>query len=61
MLDHSFRERSVRMSQGTQLAEQVLKEWDLLRPWWQGPTSSPESKTSVLSLLAKVLQVPHTQ
>ncbi|KAK9971873.1 hypothetical protein ABG768_025216 [Culter alburnus] len=57
MLDHSFRERSVRKSQGSQLAEQVLKEWDLLRPWWEGPAASPESKTSVLSLLAKVLQI----
>ncbi|KAL1271164.1 hypothetical protein QQF64_030180, partial [Cirrhinus molitorella] len=57
MLDHSFRERSVRKSQGSQLAEQVLKGWALLRPWWDGPAASPESKTSVLSLLAKVLQI----
>lgn len=57
MLDHSFRERSVRKSQGSQLAEQVLKGWGLLRPWWDGPAASPESKTSVLSLLAKVLQI----
>lgn len=57
MLDHSFRERSVRKSQGSLLAEEVLKGWDLLRPWWQGPAASPESKTSVLSLLAKVLQI----
>ncbi|XP_056317923.1 DNA-dependent protein kinase catalytic subunit [Danio aesculapii] len=57
MLDHSFRERSVRKSQGSQLAEQVLKGWSLLRPWWDGPAASPESKTSVLSLLAKVLQI----
>ncbi len=32
MLDHSFRERSVRKSQGSLLAEHVLKGWDLLRP-----------------------------
>nr|XP_055063378.1 DNA-dependent protein kinase catalytic subunit [Misgurnus anguillicaudatus] len=57
MLDHSFRERSVRKSQGSRLAEQVLKGWDLLRPWWEGPSASPKSKTSVLSLLAKVLQI----
>ncbi|XP_048062032.1 LOW QUALITY PROTEIN: DNA-dependent protein kinase catalytic subunit-like [Megalobrama amblycephala] len=57
MLDHSFRERSVRKSQGSRLAEQVLKDWDLLRPWWDGPAASPENKTSVLSLLAKVLQI----
>ncbi|XP_042616499.1 DNA-dependent protein kinase catalytic subunit-like isoform X2 [Cyprinus carpio] len=57
MLDQSFRERSVRKSHGSQLAVQVLKTWDLLRPWWEGPAASPESKTSVLSLLAKVLQI----
>ncbi|TRY56699.1 hypothetical protein DNTS_012969 [Danionella cerebrum] len=57
MLDHSFRERSVRRSQGSQLAEQVLKGWSLLRPWWEGPGATPESKTSVLSLLSKVLQI----
>ncbi|XP_056629192.1 DNA-dependent protein kinase catalytic subunit isoform X2 [Triplophysa dalaica] len=57
ILDHSFRERSVRKSQGSQLAEQVLKGWDLLRSWWEGPAASPQSKTSVLTLLAKVLQI----
>ncbi|GAA6076648.1 DNA-dependent protein kinase catalytic subunit isoform X1, partial [Tachysurus ichikawai] len=57
MLDHSFRERSVRKSQGSRLAEQVLKQWDLLKPWWAGPSSSPESKTSTLTLLSKVLQI----
>lgn len=58
MLDHSFRERSIRKTQGSQLAEQVLKQWNLLKPWWTGPSSSPESKTSTLTLLSKVLQVP---
>uniref|UniRef100_A0A4W4HUH9 DNA-dependent protein kinase catalytic subunit n=1 Tax=Electrophorus electricus TaxID=8005 RepID=A0A4W4HUH9_ELEEL len=57
MLDHSFRERSVRKTQGSRLAEQVLKGWDLLKPWWQSPTSSPDSKTSTLTLLSKVLQI----
>ncbi|XP_060730052.1 DNA-dependent protein kinase catalytic subunit isoform X1 [Tachysurus vachellii] len=57
MLDHSFRERSVRKTQGSRLAEQVLKQWDLLKPWWTGPSSSPESKTSTLTLLSKVLQI----
>ncbi|XP_060788690.1 DNA-dependent protein kinase catalytic subunit-like isoform X1 [Neoarius graeffei] len=57
MLDHSFRERSVRKTQGSRLAEQILKQWDLLKPWWTGPSSSPESKTSTLTLLSKVLQI----
>ncbi|KAF4089760.1 hypothetical protein AMELA_G00069750 [Ameiurus melas] len=57
MLDHSFRERSVRKAQGSRLAEQVLKQWDLLKPWWSGPFSSSESKTSTLTLLSKVLQI----
>ncbi|KAI5104092.1 DNA-dependent protein kinase catalytic subunit [Silurus meridionalis] len=57
MLDHSFRERSVRKTQGSRLAEQVLKQWNLLKPWWTGPSSSPESKTSTLTLLSKVLQI----
>ncbi|XP_053349394.1 DNA-dependent protein kinase catalytic subunit [Clarias gariepinus] len=57
MLDHSFRERSVRKTQGSRLSEQVLKQWDLLKPWWTGPSSSPESKTSTLTLLSKVLQI----
>ncbi|KAG7330004.1 hypothetical protein KOW79_006226 [Hemibagrus wyckioides] len=57
MLDHSFRERSIRKTQGSRLAEQVLKQWDMLKPWWTGPSSSPESKTSTLTLLSKVLQI----
>ncbi|XP_076840848.1 DNA-dependent protein kinase catalytic subunit [Brachyhypopomus gauderio] len=57
MLDHSFRERSIRKTQGSRLAEQVLKGWDLLKPWWQSPNSSPDSKTSTLTLLSKVLQI----
>lgn len=58
MLDHSFRERSLRKTRGSRLAEQVLNHWDMLKPWWTGPSSSPESKTSTLTLLSKVLQVP---
>uniref|UniRef100_A0A8B9LWJ5 DNA-dependent protein kinase catalytic subunit n=1 Tax=Astyanax mexicanus TaxID=7994 RepID=A0A8B9LWJ5_ASTMX len=57
MLDHSFRERSVRKTQGSRLAEQLLKGWDFLKPWWGIPASSPESKTSILTLLSKVLQI----
>ncbi|XP_062849596.1 DNA-dependent protein kinase catalytic subunit [Trichomycterus rosablanca] len=57
MLDHSFRERSVRKTQGSRLAEQVLRGWDLLKPWWASQDASPESKTSILTLLSKVLQI----
>uniref|UniRef100_A0AAR2L7W1 DNA-dependent protein kinase catalytic subunit n=1 Tax=Pygocentrus nattereri TaxID=42514 RepID=A0AAR2L7W1_PYGNA len=57
MLDHSFRERSVRKTQGSRLAAQLLKGWGLLKPWWDSPNSSPESKTSILTLLSKVLQI----
>ncbi|XP_041924731.1 DNA-dependent protein kinase catalytic subunit isoform X1 [Alosa sapidissima] len=57
MLDHSFRERAVRRSQGTLLAEQILQKWESLRPWWGSPASSPQSKTATLTLLSKVLQI----
>lgn len=57
MLDHSFRERSVRKTQGKQLVEEVLKGWISLQSWWEGNTSTPESKTATLLLLSKLLQV----
>ncbi|KAL2085629.1 hypothetical protein ACEWY4_018949 [Coilia grayii] len=57
MLDHSFRERAVRRSQGSRLAEQILQRWESLRPWWGSPASSPQSKTATLTLLSKVLQI----
>lgn len=58
MLDHSFRERSVRKTQGKQLVAEVLKAWRSLRSWWEGDTATPESKTATLVLLSKLLQVP---
>ncbi|KAL1006455.1 hypothetical protein UPYG_G00072620 [Umbra pygmaea] len=57
MLDHSFRERSVRRSQGSRLVERVLQRWELLRPWWGTNASTSESKTSTVTLLSKVLQI----
>ncbi|KAJ0023075.1 hypothetical protein NQD34_015209 [Periophthalmus magnuspinnatus] len=60
MLDHSFRERSVRKTQGKQLVEEVLKQWDHLRSWWDSDSASsatPESKTATLVLLSKLLQI----
>ncbi|XP_070708776.1 DNA-dependent protein kinase catalytic subunit [Pempheris klunzingeri] len=57
MLDHSFRERSVRKTQGKQLAEKVLRGWNSLQSWWEGQSSTPESKTATLLLLSKLLQI----
>ncbi|XP_070783882.1 DNA-dependent protein kinase catalytic subunit [Enoplosus armatus] len=57
MLDHSFRERSVRKTQGQQLVEEVLRRWDTLQSWWEGHSSTPESKTATLLLLSKLLQI----
>ncbi|XP_071387705.1 DNA-dependent protein kinase catalytic subunit [Centroberyx affinis] len=57
MLDHNFRERSVRKTQGSQLVEAVLRRWESLQPWWEGSTSTPESKTATLLLLSKLLQI----
>ncbi|XP_024136141.1 DNA-dependent protein kinase catalytic subunit isoform X1 [Oryzias melastigma] len=57
MLDHSFRERSVRKTQGKKLVEEVLGRWISLQPWWEGPSSTPESKTATLLLLSKLLQI----
>ncbi|XP_072306662.1 DNA-dependent protein kinase catalytic subunit [Eucyclogobius newberryi] len=57
MLDHSFRERSVRKTQGQQLVEEVLKRWGNLSSWWDGDAATPESKTAILVLLSKLLQI----
>uniref|UniRef100_A0A8C5BIH0 DNA-dependent protein kinase catalytic subunit n=1 Tax=Gadus morhua TaxID=8049 RepID=A0A8C5BIH0_GADMO len=57
VLDHTFRERSIRRSQGSRLVEQVLTRWDSLRSWWATETATPESKTATLLLLSKLLQI----
>ncbi|XP_059900479.1 DNA-dependent protein kinase catalytic subunit [Gadus macrocephalus] len=57
VLDHTFRERSIRRSQGSRLVEQVLTRWDSLRSWWATETAAPESKTATLLLLSKLLQI----
>ncbi|XP_061121318.1 DNA-dependent protein kinase catalytic subunit isoform X2 [Syngnathus typhle] len=57
MLDHSFRERSVRKTQGKQLVEEVLGGWNSLQSWWDGHASNAESKTATLLLLSKLLQI----
>ncbi|XP_061661173.1 DNA-dependent protein kinase catalytic subunit isoform X2 [Syngnathoides biaculeatus] len=57
MLDHSFRERSFRKTQGKQLVEEVLRGWTRLQSWWGGHASNAESKTATLLLLSKLLQL----
>ncbi|XP_068437827.1 DNA-dependent protein kinase catalytic subunit [Clinocottus analis] len=57
MLDHSFRERSVRKTQGKQLVDEVLGRWSSLQSWWEGDSSTSESKTATLLLLSKLLQI----
>ncbi|KAM8881271.1 DNA-dependent protein kinase catalytic subunit [Synchiropus picturatus] len=57
MLDHSFRERAVRKSQGKKLVDIVLSKWKCLETWWEGQSSTPESKTATLLLLSKLLQI----
>lgn len=56
MLDQSFKDRATCKQQGVQLVAAILKNWGHLDDWW-AKESSPESKMSVLTLLAKILQV----
>ncbi|XP_072267337.1 DNA-dependent protein kinase catalytic subunit isoform X2 [Pyxicephalus adspersus] len=56
MLDQSFRQRTDRKKQGVDLVNAVLQNWLKLESWWD-KDSSPESKMSALTLLAKVLQI----
>ncbi|KAM3860678.1 DNA-dependent protein kinase catalytic subunit [Diretmus argenteus] len=57
VLDHNFRERSVRKTQGSQLVEKVLRRWESLQSWWEGDAATSESKTATLLLLSKLLQI----
>nr|XP_057916892.1 DNA-dependent protein kinase catalytic subunit isoform X2 [Doryrhamphus excisus] len=57
ILDHSFRERSFRKTQGKQLVEEVLRRWDSMQSWWSGHASNVDSKTATLLLLSKLLQL----
>ncbi|KAM6458275.1 DNA-dependent protein kinase catalytic subunit isoform 2-T2 [Liasis olivaceus] len=56
MLDQSFKDRATCKQQGVKLVAAILKHWGHLDHWW-AKDSSPESKMSVLTLLAKVLQI----
>ncbi|XP_025333468.3 DNA-dependent protein kinase catalytic subunit isoform X6 [Canis lupus dingo] len=56
MLDQSFRDRASRKQQGLKLASTILHNWKKWDSWW-AKDSAPESKTAVLTLLAKILQI----
>ncbi|XP_029105413.1 DNA-dependent protein kinase catalytic subunit-like [Scleropages formosus] len=57
MLDHCFRERILRKSQGSKLVEKLLGHWSSLNPWWAQDTACTENKMATLTLLSKVLQI----
>ncbi|XP_058420517.1 DNA-dependent protein kinase catalytic subunit isoform X2 [Diceros bicornis minor] len=56
MLDQSFRDRASQKHQGLKLATVILQNWGKCDSWW-AEGSAPESKTAVLTLLAKILQI----
>lgn len=56
MLDQSFRDRAVQKHQGLKLAAAIIQNWRKCDSWW-ATESAPESKITVLSLLAKMFQV----
>ncbi|XP_077622037.1 DNA-dependent protein kinase catalytic subunit [Crocuta crocuta] len=56
MLDQSFRDRVSQKHQGLKLANTILHNWRKWDSWW-AKDSAPESKTAVLTLLAKILQI----
>ncbi|XP_045857456.1 DNA-dependent protein kinase catalytic subunit isoform X2 [Meles meles] len=56
MLDQSFRDRASHKYQGQKLASTILHNWKKWDSWW-AKDSTPESKTAVLTLLAKILQI----
>ena len=56
LLDQSFRDRASQRQQGLKLVSTILQSWGCCGPWWAGD-ATPDSKTAVLTLLAKILQV----
>ncbi|XP_006170510.1 DNA-dependent protein kinase catalytic subunit [Tupaia chinensis] len=56
MLDQSFRDRASQRQQGGKLATAILQNWRHCDPWGASD-AAPESKTAVLALLAKILQI----
>ncbi|KAL1788740.1 DNA-dependent protein kinase catalytic subunit isoform X1 [Sigmodon hispidus] len=59
MLDQSFRDRAVQKHQGLKLAAAIMQNWKKCDSWW-ATDSAVESKMTVLSLLAKMLQIDST-
>ncbi|XP_060054547.1 DNA-dependent protein kinase catalytic subunit-like [Erinaceus europaeus] len=56
LLDQSFRDRTIQKHQGLKLTTTILHNWRRCDSWWTEDSSS-ESKTAVLTLLAKILQI----
>ncbi|XP_003509504.2 DNA-dependent protein kinase catalytic subunit isoform X1 [Cricetulus griseus] len=56
MLDQSFKDRAVQKHHGLKLAAAILQNWRKCDSWWAIDSPS-ESKMTVLSLLAKMLQI----
>ncbi|XP_013210333.1 DNA-dependent protein kinase catalytic subunit [Microtus ochrogaster] len=56
MLDQSFKDRAVHKHHGVKLAAAIMQNWRKCDSWW-ATDSAPESKVTVLSLLAKMLQI----
>lgn len=56
MLDQSFKDRAVQKHHGVKLAAAIMQNWRKCDSWWATESAS-ESKVTVLSLLAKMLQV----
>ncbi|XP_049981118.1 DNA-dependent protein kinase catalytic subunit [Alexandromys fortis] len=56
MLDQSFKDRAVHKQHGVKLAAAIMQNWRKCDSWWAAD-SAPESKVTVLSLLAKMLQI----
>ncbi|XP_053516892.1 DNA-dependent protein kinase catalytic subunit isoform X2 [Artibeus jamaicensis] len=56
MLDQSFRDRTSQKHQALKLVTLILQNWKKCDSWWASD-SAPESKVSVLTLLAKILQI----
>ncbi|CAH6792055.1 Prkdc [Phodopus roborovskii] len=59
MLDQSFRDRADQKHHGLKLAVAILQNWRKCDSWW-ATDSAPERKMTVLSLLAKILQIDST-
>ncbi|XP_057593505.1 DNA-dependent protein kinase catalytic subunit isoform X2 [Hippopotamus amphibius kiboko] len=56
LLDQSFRDRASQKHQGLRLVGTILQSWRSCDSWW-ARDASPDRKTAMLTLLAKILQI----